>query len=183
MSDDDSSEQQHPALKGDSRFVTQAKYVAVKALKWAAIGAAVVLGGSLLLGAVGGGMVGGAVGTALSTIVPPLAPLFTTGGMMTGGLAGISMVLSHAVPIALYGAGVIGGIGAVVGLTGASEAADADEDRKIMKYEQAQARQERVGAMAMRRDQQAAALNRQTLAMSPGANLPRGRSTSGPAYT
>jgi len=184
MSDDSevgARHEKHPALKNFNRTAFQAKFILKKTLKFAAIGAVVGLGGaaglavaSLAAGGIWTPIVGAA--TYALSFIPGVGSFI---GTHLGGMAGT-------VAMAAGGAGglVGAGLGAISSFSDASEAADAEEDRLIARFEQSQARQERMEALASRRDQQARALERQGSAMrNPNMSIPRGRPAQGPAYS
>ena len=75
-------------------------------------------------------------------------------------------------------------LGGVLGITESGEAADVQEDKLIAKYEQFQAREERLDRLRTVQARQKDAFDRQTVAMqTPTRGLPMGRGAQpqGPA--
>ena len=66
-------------------------------------------------------------------------------------------------------------------ISSAGEAADAEEDRLVAKYEQMESRRERMAALEKRRDEQRFAMERQSQAMKgPGMQIPQAKGRMGP---
>lgn len=144
---------EHPALKNYSRTGAQVKHVASKGMKWGLIGAAV---GTLALGA----LLMTGVGAA-AVLGGPLAWLATAVAGAAGvamPTAALSLGVSALTNVAIIGGGmgaIIGGAsGALSGLFGAGDAADQEEDKRVMRYEQAMMRQRRMQDLQRLRDQQ-----------------------------
>lgn len=164
----------HPALRNFNRTLFMAKHVFKGVLKWGAIGAvagAVATGvGSLYMAmAVGGKGIGLGV----------LARYLPYGlGNFAKDLEGDA--LAGALQLGAGVAGVAGAGGALIGgalsFSGASAAADDEEDRLVAKYEQAQERKQRMAALERRRDEQRYAMEKQGMAMrNPNQQLPMGK--------
>lgn len=161
MSDDNAT---HPGLEGYSRTGEQVKHTLGKALKFAAWGA-VLLGVGMMV---------------------PFAPMATlaTGISSVFGLGGAASIGSSLLTLFAKGAiagGAIGGaLGLARGLSGASAAADDEEEKRIASYERREVRNERLAALEMQRAQQGLALARQAreLGVGPGV-LPGGKGVGG----
>lgn len=180
--EDGGGDDQHVALKkaGHSRTMSMVKHVGGKALLYGA-GGAVLLGGAASL------FVGGATAVALAsnpvgwavTGIASLASMVIPGagaailGSATGGIAATFLAGAK-------GGAIVGGLlGSVIGVSGASDAVDAEEDKIIHRYEQAMARQERMARLKEVQHGQMAAMRRQDMQMrgaNPNRALPqRGR--------
>lgn len=172
---DDESDDKHPALKNFSRIAYQAKHVIGGGFTGGLIGAGVGAAGAAALSFAGVAL----TGTALMAIpiVGPIIALLGGGAAVATGAAGAALG-SVVTTGALYGAGIGAAGGALLKMTSAGEAADAEEDKIINKYEQARAREERLGRLREARDRQKIAMERQDIAMrgqNPNRGLPRGR--------
>ena len=180
--DDDSNFGKHPALRNFNRTGFMVKHVIKGVLKWGAIGAvaamaaaaAATLFASYTLIASPIGLVVGALTAAASFFIPGVGAAV---GEQALGFGINTAMLSAA------GGGIVGAaVGGIVAISGASEAADAEEDRLVAKYEQQEARKERMIALERRRDEQRYAMERQAESMrGPGAqvSLPRGKQGHG----
>lgn len=168
--DDDDAPERHPALANYSRSGTMVKSTAGKVLKYGAIGG---LAGGAILGALTA--IGG---TALVAMIPVVGPLLAGAGWISG--VGAAAVGSAALTGALYGAALGGGAGLIAGASGASDAADEEEERRINNYERGEARAQRMEALDTARERQRIAMARQSreLGISPG-RLPRGGGREG----
>lgn len=174
----DESAPEHPALKGHSRTGSQVKHVAGGTFKGALIGGAVGAGALGLGAAALGGMAIVAGGPFT------LIPAAVAGFMGIGTSFAASAVTAAAVTGGTYGAALGAGAGGLFSLTGAGDAADAEEDKIINKYEQAMARKDRMERLRDVRDRQAMAMARQESqmrGMNPNQGLPRGRGDEGMA--
>lgn len=155
--EEDVSYGKHPALRNFSRFGFMAKHVMKGMLKWGLVGA--VAGIGLVVGA---SIMGIASGGIIAPILFLAAHLPIIGDLIKAGGAEIGSTLLSAGGWAAAGGGILGAvIGGIVAMSSASEAADAEEDRLVAKYEQQQARKERMIALERRRDEQRYAMERQ----------------------
>jgi hypothetical protein len=170
--DDDSSFGKHPALRNFNRTGFMVRHVAKAVLKWGAIGAVAAVAGAAVMTMAAAWM--GGIVTAIAAVASVIFPELRT----LGAEFGINTAMYSAA-----GGGIIGAaVGGIVAISGVSEAADAEEDRLVAKYEQQEARRERMMALERRRDEQRYAMERQAESMrGPGAqlSLPRGRQGQG----
>lgn len=157
----------HPALKKFNRMGFMVKHVLKGVLKWGAIGAiagVAMAAAATLMAGIAGGILTPIVALA-AYFIPALGEVGKDMALTTLGYAG--------------GGGAIVGaaVGGIIAITGASEAADAEEDRLVAKYEQQEARKERMLALERRRDEQKFAMEKQSMAMrgGPGTQIPRGK--------
>jgi len=170
MSDDQETEvtfDKHPALRNFNRTGFMVKHVIKGLLKWGAIGVVAGVAATIAMG----------VATAMS-MGWVATPLVLLAGYIIPGVkdVGQGFALSTTGYLGAAG-GIIGAaVGGIVALSGASEAADAEEDRLVAKYEQGEARRDRMAALERRRDEQRYAMEQQEYAMrGPGMQIPRGR--------
>lgn len=183
--EDDVSYSKHPALRNFNRTGFMIKHTLKTALKWGAIGL-VAGAGAMLAGALAGIWTAGGATIGIGYI---LSKIPVVGDFLKEAASGVGGDILTAGTYVLGGAGIIGGVaGLVVGMSNASAAADAEEDRLVAKFEQAQARKDRLAALERRRDQQAMAMERQASMQAPGVQIPYGRprggpGQGGPAYT
>jgi|GEM_PF-3680766 len=178
--DDDDNEEasfkKHPALKNFNRTGFIMKHVLFGLLKGAAIGAVAGIGAAIAMSfmtlAAGGWVTGLVVGLgALLRNVPIVGDLIGAGAGEVGGFA-----LQAGGVLALSGAGIGAAVMGIMSMSSASAAADAEEDKLVAKYEQQQARKERMVALEQRRDQQRAAMEQQAAGVrSPNMQIPYGR--------
>lgn len=169
----------HPALEGYSRPAAQVKHVMGGGFKGLLYGAGT---GAAVLGTAAAALGGGAVimGGPFTMIPAALAAVFTPAA---------GWALSAVGSAAITGASIGGAIGATGGglmaLSNAEAAADATEDKLIAKFDQNEARKRRMEQLAMVRDQQQNAMNRQAaqMGLNPGHGLPQGRDVGGEGYS
>jgi hypothetical protein len=180
----DASYDKHPALRNFNRTAFMAKHVIKGVLKWGAIGAvaavaaaaAASLFAAYTLVASPIGMVVGAITAVAAAVIPGVG-----GGIAS---AGSEFALSGALMTGA-GGGLIGAaIGGIVAISNVSEAADAEEDRLVAKFEQKEARKDRMLALERRRDEQKFAMERQSESMrgGPGVQVPRGKPGHGAGH-
>ena len=179
MRDDQDSETsfaKHPALRNFNRMAFMTQHVVKNTLKWGAIGAVAGVG-ALAAMALGALIVTAPISAPVGILSVLLSKVPLIGdaiGWIAGGVVGTAF--SGGIYMAAAGAVIGAAAGAIVGISGASEAADAEEDRLVAKFEQAEARRDRMAALERRRDEQRFAMENQEIAMrSPNLQIPRGR--------
>ena len=173
MSDDQDSEiryDKHPGLRNFNRVGYMITKSVKETIKWAAIGAIAAVGAIAAIGLVVGwsNPVTAGLGLLASYIIPSVG----------AGAAGAAITaLSYA---AIVGGAVGAAAGGVVAISGASEMADSEEDRRVAKFEQAEARRDRLSALERRRDEQKFAMEKQEYALrNPNMQIPRGKAAQG----
>lgn len=170
----DASYDKHPALRNFNRTAFMAKHVIKGALKWGAIAA--------VAGVAAVGAMSIFAGLQLGIFAPIIAAVAYF--IPEVATAGKELALST-LGSAAGGGGLIGAaVGGIVAISGASEAADAEEDRLVAKFEQKEARKDRMLALERRRDEQKFAMERQSESMrgGPGAQVPRGKPGHGAGH-
>jgi hypothetical protein len=137
----------NPAFEDFDRRGYQATYVLSNALKYGAIFA---VAGAILVAALPG---------LLLAPVAAIASIFSSsaGGAIASGVGAIAWTG------ALYGGGLGAAIGAAVGISGAGDAADAEEERRVELADRKMMRQDRVEQLRIRREQQRIAMDKQRM--------------------
>lgn len=165
--EDDNDEDNHPALRRFSRFAAMAKHVAVKALKWAAIGA--VVGAAVFAFFPG---VAALLGSAVSAVVGYLP--FVGEKAASGLLAGGSNLIVNAATQGLKFGALMAIPGAIIGLTSASDAADEEAERRRDSYESREDRLANKQMLELNMAQTRMAMNQQAaqMGLNPNVGLP-----------
>ena len=175
MSDDQDSEtrfDKHPALRNFDRMGFMTQHVVKNTLKWGAIGAVAAIAAAAAVSVSTAAAVGwwllpiALIGAGINAVAPT--------GWLGGQASGFAW--STVATVAPVGGLIGAAVGGIVALSGVSEAADAEEDRLVAKFEQAEARRDRMAALERRRDEQRFAMENQEIALrSPNLQIPRGR--------
>lgn len=154
----------HPGKKNFSRFRAGLKHIAGETFKGVSMG----------------GLVGGGVALAIMAatfIAFPGFSLFATVASAIGLGAGVTFG-GAALGVAAFAAigAALGGAFKLIGSAlNANDAIDREEDKVIARYEQMEARQERVAMLHQRRQQQEIAMERQRAELGLRPNLPQRR--------
>jgi len=171
---------QHPALKNFNRTQFMTQYVVKNTMKWGAIAAGAGLAASA--GAAVVGLASGGIWTWVGVAMTQAPVIGWLVSSMASGLGSAALAIGIGVVTTAAVAGLA--IGGAVSAGKASDAANAEEDRLVAKYEQQEARRDRMAALERRRDEQRFAMEKQGYAMTqPGHHIPKGRQVdmAGPA--
>jgi hypothetical protein len=174
----------HPALRNFNRTGFMVKHVLKGVLKWGAIGAVAAVAAAAAATLFASYAL---VTSGVGAIVGVLAAVFS--GLSSDFASGLGSIgKDFALSTAMYsaaGGGIIGAaIGGIVSISNVTEAANAEEDRLVAKYEQQEARKDRMIALERRRDEQKFAMERQSESMrgGPGVQVPRGKHGHGAGH-